>query len=107
MILTRLAVSNLGPFLGDWEADLPLGTTVVVAEYEGAPEASNRGGKSWVAVDLPLYVLFGELRGGVAEDVVHRLARGKEDAWGEVGCRSSDGRAWVLRRGRTAARFRA
>lgn len=102
MIFKRLTVENLGPFLGSWEVTLGEGVTAFVGEYEGAGERSNRAGKSWLAVDVPLYVLFGVLRGGRVEDLPHRLARGREDAWAEVEVESSDGRTWVLRRGRTA-----
>lgn len=102
MILTRLTVSNIGPFLSEWEVRLGAGVTVFVGEYEGAEARSNRAGKSWLAVDAPLYALFGDLRGGRVEDLPHRLARGREDAWVEAAVESSDGRAWVLRRGRTA-----
>lgn len=102
MILTRLTVNNLGPFLAEWEVRLGPGVTVFVGEYEGAGDRSNRAGKSWLAVDVPMYVFFGATRGGRVEDLPHRLARGKEDAWAEAQVESSDGRSWVLRRGRTA-----
>lgn len=102
MIFHRIAVSNAGPFLGDWDVVLPEGPTVVVARYEESDVRSNRAGKSYFAVDLPLYVLFGKFRGKSVDDFPHRLARGKEDAFGELEVDSSDGRSWLIRRGRTA-----
>lgn len=102
MIIRRLTVENLGPFLGGWEVTLSGGVTAFVGEYEDAGERSNRAGKSWLAVDAPLYVLYGRTRGGRVEDLPHRLVRGREDAWAEAEVESSDGRVWVLRRGRTA-----
>lgn len=102
MIIRRALLNNAGPFLGEWEVSLGEGTTVIVAEYEGEEERSNRAGKSWFAVDAVLYSLFGTFRGKV-DDFAHRLAAGKEDAFVEHDMESSDGRIWRLRRGRTAA----
>jgi DNA repair exonuclease SbcCD ATPase subunit len=102
MIIKKLTVENLGPFLGNWQVTLGEGVTAFVGEYEGAEDRSNRAGKSWLAVDVPLYVLHGFTRGGGVDDLPHRLARGKEDAWAELEVESSDGRAWLLRQGRTA-----
>lgn len=101
MIIRRVRLSNAGPFLGDWEVELSEGATVVVAEYEGEDARSNRAGKSFFAVDAPLYALFGIFR-GKTDEFAHRLVAGEEDAYVEVEVSSSDGSVFVLRRGRTA-----
>jgi DNA repair exonuclease SbcCD ATPase subunit len=100
VILRRLLLNNAGPFLSEWEVELPLGVTAVVAEYADAPSRSNRGGKSFFAVDAPLYALFGEFR-GKTDDFVHRLAAGEEDGFVELEAENSEGTRFVLRRGRT------
>jgi len=102
MIVKRIEVSNVGPFLGDWEVELREGVNVFVAEYEGAGERSNRAGKSWLAADAQFYALFGSFRGRGVDDLPHRLARGRESAYVEGEYVSSDGRDWLIRRGRTA-----
>jgi DNA repair exonuclease SbcCD ATPase subunit len=102
MIIKRLTVENVGPFFGSWEVLLETGVTVFVGEYEGAEDRSNRSGKSWLAVDVPTYAIFGVFRGARVEDLPHRLVRGRESAWAEVEVESSDGLEWVVRRGRTA-----
>ena len=102
MIIRRLKLLNAGPFLGEWEVNLREGVTVVVAEYEGEDERSNRGGKSFFAVDAPLYALFGRFRGSKVEDFPHRAIRGEEDAYVELEGENSAGDVHVLRRGRSA-----
>lgn len=101
MIFRRILLYNAGPFLAEWEVELGLGVTAVVAEYFGAPGRSNRGGKSFFAVDAPCYGLFGEFRGKTTDDFVHRLARGEEEGFVELEVESSEGTRYVVRRGRT------
>lgn len=100
MIIERLLVYNTGPFLGEWEVEFPLGVTAVVAEYDDSPLSSNRAGKSYLAVDAPLYALHGKFRGGV-DDLVHRLAVGVEEGFVDMTVRNSEGTAFTIRRGRT------
>jgi DNA repair exonuclease SbcCD ATPase subunit len=100
MIIERLLLNNLGPFLAEWEVELPLGVTAVVGEYDGSPLSSNRAGKSYLAADAPLYALHGRFRGG-ADDLVHRLAAGVEDGFVELAVRNSEGTPFCIRRGRT------
>lgn len=99
MIVRRILINNCGPYLSDWEVELPEGVVAVVAEYEDASERSNRAGKSWLAVDAQTYALFGRFRGRT-DDLVHRVARGREDGFVEVEVESSEGRRFVVRRGR-------
>jgi DNA repair exonuclease SbcCD ATPase subunit len=99
MIICRALFRNVGPFLSDWEVELPEGVTAVVGEYEDASERSNRAGKSFLAVDGLLYALFGRFRGRT-DDFVHRLARGREEGFVEYELESSEGRRFVVRRGR-------
>lgn len=101
MIFKRIALNNAGPFLAEWEVLLPEGPTVVVGEYEESGVRSNRAGKSYFAVDAPLYALFGKFRGSRLEEFPHRLALGREESWVETDVESSDGRDWSIRRGRT------
>jgi len=103
MIYKTVRLKNAGPFLADWEVELPEGPTVVVARYEESEVRSNRGGKSFFAVDCPLYALFGRFRGSKVDEFPHRLARGKEESWVELEVTSSDGRDWTVKRGRTAS----
>jgi len=102
VIYRRIGVTNAGPFLGEWSVELPLGPTVVIARYEDSEVRSNRAGKSFFAVDAPMYALHGEFRGKRVDDFAHRLARGQEDAFVEVEIESSDAREWSIKRGRTA-----
>lgn len=101
MIYRRILVNNAGPFLGEWEVELPEGPTVVIATYDNSDVKSNRAGKSYFAVDIPMYVMFGKFRSKSVDDFTHRLARGKEDAFAELEVKSSDNRKWVIKRGRT------
>ena len=101
MIIKRITVENAGPFLGSWDVDFREGATVVIADYEGSDARSNRAGKSYFAVDCPLYALHGWFRGTKVDDFPHRLAAGREDAYVELDVVSSDGIEWKIRRGRT------
>lgn len=104
MIFRRIAVSNAGPFLGDWEVRLNEGVNAIVGEYEGAPESSNRGGKSWLATTAPYYALYGAIpiQGAGVNDVPHVLAAKEEDAWVELEVETSSGATRIIRRGRKA-----
>jgi DNA repair exonuclease SbcCD ATPase subunit len=99
MIIRRILLNNAGPFLSEWEVELPEGVTAVVADYDDAPSRSNRAGKSFLAVDAPRYALFGEFRGRT-DEFVHRLARSEEGGFVELEVESSEGTGYVLRRGR-------
>ena len=99
MIFRRILLENAGPFLGEWEVELPEGVTAVVGEYEDAETRSNRAGKSFLAVDGLLYALFGKFRGRT-DDFVHRLARGTEGGFVEYDLENSEGTRHVVRRGR-------
>jgi|GEM_PF-4646414 len=100
MIFKRITLNNAGPFLGNWSVDLREGATVVVGAYEGAGERSNRSGKSFFAVDAPMYALFGQFR-GKTDEFAHRLVRGKDDAWVEIEVATSNGGSHLIRQGRT------
>jgi DNA repair exonuclease SbcCD ATPase subunit len=100
VILKRLLLYNVGPFLGEWCVEFPEGVTAVVGEYDDRPLASNRAGKSYLAVDAPLYALHGRFRGG-ADDLVHRLARGVEEGFVELTVESSERTEFTIRRGRS------
>lgn len=100
MIIRRLRVQNVGPFLDTHEVFFNEGLTSVVGSYDGAQERSNRSGKSFLAVDCPLYALFGEFRGR-ADDLTHRSA--DDEATVELEVESSQGVVFVIRRGRTAS----
>ncbi len=102
MIFKNVTVCNVGPFRSEWNVDLSKGTTVVLGEYGDGEARSNRAGKSYFAVDCPLYALFGEFRGSKLDDLPHRSVRGEEDAWVDLTVEGSDGREWRIRRGRTA-----
>lgn len=99
MIVRRVLFNNAGPFLSEWEVELPEGVTAVVAEYEDAADRSNRAGKSFLAVDGLLYALFGKFRGRT-DDFVHRVARGREEGFVEYELETSEGARHVIRRGR-------
>jgi DNA repair exonuclease SbcCD ATPase subunit len=103
MIYKRILVNNAGPFLGEWDVILPEGPTVIMAQYEGSDVKSNRAGKSYIGIDIPMYSFFGKFRGKSisVDDFPHRLAQGKEDAFSEIEVESSDLRKWIIRRGRT------
>lgn len=102
MIIKKITVNNMGPFLSEWVVMLQEGPTVFVGDYENASERSNRAGKSWVAVDAPLYALHGWFRGSKVDELPHRLALGKDDSFVELEVESSLGVVWTIRRGRTA-----
>lgn len=99
MIVRRILLENAGPFLSDWEVELPEGVTAIVGEYDDAVARSNRAGKSFLAVDGLLYVLFGKFRART-DDFVHRVVRGREAGFVEYELESSEGVRFVLRRGR-------
>ena len=101
MIFLRTTLSNVGPYLGEWEVTWGEGVNAVVGEYESSDLRSNRSGKSYLAVAIPLYVLLDKFHGRTLDQLPHRLAAGKEDAWAELEVRGSDGRVWTVRRGRS------
>ena len=101
MILRRGLLYNAGPFLGEHEFELPEGVTAVLGEYLGRDAASNRAGKSWLAVDSVLYALHGWFRGR-PDDFAHRAVAGSDEAFVEWEVESSEGTVYVIRRGRTA-----
>ena len=98
MIYKSIRVKNIGPFLGDFKIDIPKGPTVIIGTYEGSESSSNRSGKSYFAVDCPLYALFGVHRGKLS-DIIHRNT--DEECFVEIDVVSSDGKEWLIKRGRT------
>lgn len=102
MIFKNITVYNVGPFRSEYSVNILDGLTVVLGEYGDGDVRSNRAGKSYFAVDCPLYALFGKFRGNKLDDLSHRSVRGEEDAWVDVTVESSDGQEWRIRRGRTA-----
>lgn len=101
MIFRNITACNVGPFRSEWSVDLSDGLTVVLGEYGDGEARSNRAGKSYFAVDCPMYALFGEFRGSKLDDLSHRSIHGEEDAWVDLTVEGSDGREWRIRRGRT------
>jgi len=100
VIFLRTTLNNVGPYLAEWGVTWGEGVNAVVGEYESSDLRSNRSGKSYLAVAVPLYVFFGEFHGRTLDQLPHRLAAGKEDAWAELEVSGSDGRMWTVRRGR-------
>lgn len=101
MIYRRISVNNFLAYMGRHDVRLCEGLTVVVAQYDDAESRSNRGGKSAIAFDAPVFALYGWTRTGRVDDVVHRSVVGREEGWSEVEVETSDGAVHVVRQGRT------
>lgn len=101
MIFEETTIVNAGPFLGEHTVRWPLGPVVVVAEYDGAQDRSNRAGKSWLASDAPRFALFGALRHSL-DRFPHVAVLGRQDAYVRQVVVNSLGCRFELVRGRSA-----
>lgn len=73
-MIERIRVANLGPFGGVQDIVLPEGLISIEGRYVGAKGKSNRAGKSFFAIDLLRFLLFGKHRYTQNKNLPHRAA---------------------------------
>ncbi len=78
-MIETIRVANLGPFRGVQEVSLGEGIISIEGRYVGKRGKSNRAGKSFFAVDLLRFLLYGRHRYSRVNKIIHRLAKPKTD----------------------------
>lgn len=71
-MIKTIKVSNLGPFGGTQEINLPEGVISVEGRYSGNNLKSNRAGKTFFVTDLLMFALYGKHRFSSINKMVHR-----------------------------------
>ena len=77
-MIETIRVSNIGPFAGTQEIQLPEGLVLIEGRYTDSPLRSNRAGKSYV-LDLIRFGLYGKFRHDTRDKLIHRKANPKTD----------------------------
>lgn len=78
-MIESIRVANLGPFRGVQEVTLGEGILSIEGRYVGKKGKSNRAGKSFFAVDLLRFLLYGRHRYTRMEKIINRTAQPKND----------------------------